>query len=79
MKRTTVLLERDVYDGLVRESLQEYKNTKSISKVMNKLLKRALSNKGRLTGLLHSKKVAYISQKDFEKFRRDLSRSMIER
>ena len=79
MKRTTVLLERDVYDGLVRESLQEYKNAKSISKVMNRILKKALSSEGRLTKLLHSKKVAYVSQKDFEKFRRDLSRSVIER
>ena len=79
MKRTTVLLEAEVYNALVRESLGEYGNAKSISRVMNRILKRSLTSEGRLTKLLHSKKVAYISQKDFEKFRRNLSRSVIER
>lgn len=72
-----MLLESDVYDALVRESLEEYKNAKSISKVMNRILKRVLTNEGRLTKLLHSKKVAYVSQKDFEKFRGELSRSVM--
>jgi hypothetical protein len=79
MKRTTVLLEGEVYNALVRESLQEYKNAKSISKVMNKILKRALTSEARLTKLLYSKKVAYTTAKEFEKFRHDLSESVISR
>ncbi len=79
MKRTTVLLEMDVYNALVKESLERYRNSKAISKVLNEIVKRALTSNGKLLKLLHSKKVAYVSQKDFENFRRDLSRSVVER
>lgn len=73
VKRTTVLLEKEVYDALVRESLEEYKNSKAISKVLNEILKRVLTNRGKLTKLIYSKKVAKTTAKEFEKFRTELS------
>ncbi len=75
-KRTTVVLEKEVYDALVRESIEEYNNSKAISKVLNKIIKKALANKGRLSEVLHSEKVAKTTAKEFEKFRRELSKSV---
>ncbi|MDE1855518.1 MAG: hypothetical protein KGH57_04350 [Candidatus Micrarchaeota archaeon] len=75
-KRTTVILEKDVYDALVRESLEEYKTAKSLSKVLNEILKKSLMNKARLTQLIHSKKIAKITAKEFEKFRSEISNTV---
>ncbi len=79
MKRTTVLLEGEVYDALVKESLEKYRNSKAISKVLNEIVKRTLTSRGRLSKLLHAKKFAYVDEKEFEKFRHELSQSVIER
>jgi hypothetical protein len=73
-KRTTVILEKEVYDALVRESLEEYKTAKSISKVLNEILKRSLRNKRGLMTLIYSKKVASTTAKEFENFRREMSK-----
>ena len=73
-KRTTVILEKDVYDALVKESLDEYKNAKSLSKVLNEIVKKTLMNKGKLTKLIHSRKITTITAKEFEKFRTELSK-----
>ena len=75
-RRTTVLLEKDVYDALVRESLEEYNSSKALSKVLNKIVKKALTNRGRLSEVLHSKRVARTTAKEFEKFRHELSKSV---
>ncbi len=75
-KRTTVILEKEVYDALVSESLAEYNSSKAVSKVLNKIVKNALFNKGRMSELLHSKKVVKITNKEFEKFRHELSQSV---
>jgi hypothetical protein len=72
-KRTTVILERGVYEALVKESMEEYKTTKAISKVLNEILKKSLKNRGKLTELLHSKKVATTTAREFEEFREGLS------
>ncbi len=40
--RTTVYIEDDIYQKLVNESIEEYGNSKSISKVLNDLLKAIL-------------------------------------
>jgi len=45
-KRTTVILEDDVYEALVKESLDEYKTAKSISRVLNEIVRRTLENRG---------------------------------
>ncbi len=76
VKRTTVLLENNVYDALVKESLEQYKNSKSVSKVMNEILEKALSNRGKLLSLIHSKKLAKTTAKEFERFRAGLSESV---
>jgi len=76
-KRTTVLLDSEVYDALVGESLKEYKNAKSISKVMNEMLKRSLTSRGRLIKLLYAKKVASVTAKEMERFREELSESVL--
>lgn len=72
-KRTTVILEKEVYDALVKESLEEYKTAKAISKVLNEVLKRALMNRAKLSKLIRSKKVASTTAKEFEEFRSGLS------
>jgi len=72
-QRTTVILEKDVYDALVKESLQEYKTSKSLSKVLNEILNKSLMNKSKLTRLIHSRKVASTTAKEFESFRKGLS------
>lgn len=75
-RRTTVLLEKDVYDALVKESLEEYNSSKGISKVLNKIVKRSLTNKGKLRHLIHSKTVAKITNEEFERFRHGLSKAV---
>lgn len=75
-RRTTILLEKEVYDALVKESVDEYNSSKAISKVINKILKRSLINRDRLRQLLYSKPVAKVTQKQFERFRRGLSKSV---
>ncbi|MHA1593219.1 MAG: hypothetical protein ACTSXJ_08570 [Candidatus Baldrarchaeia archaeon] len=73
VKRTTVILDDDVYEKLVRESVRRYGTTKAISKVLNELLREALSAKDEIIRLLYSDKVVKISARDFEEFRRELS------
>ncbi len=70
------MLEKGVYDALVKESVEEYNSSKSISKVLNKILKKALMNKNRLSEILHSKKAAKTTAREFEKFRHELSKSV---
>ena len=72
-KRTTVILEDDVYEALVRESLKEHGTAKAMSKVLNDLLKRTISNRARLWVLVRSKKVAHTNAKEMEAFRSKLS------
>jgi predicted CopG family antitoxin len=73
-KRTTILLEEEVYRRLVEESLKRHGTTKAVSKVVNELLKKALKGKEEILNLLLSKKVAKTSVKEFECFRRELSK-----
>ena len=73
-KRTTILLDEDIYRRLVEESLRKHGTTKAISKVVNELLKKALKNREEILDLLLSKKITKTSVKDFESFRRELSR-----
>jgi len=41
-KRTTIILEDDIYKMLVEESIKRYGNVRSLSKVVNELLDKAL-------------------------------------
>lgn len=73
VKRTTILLDDDVYEGVIRESIRRYGTAKAISKVVNELLRRALGARRELLELIYSEKVRELSQKEFEDFRKELS------
>ena len=72
-RRTTILLDDDVYERLVRESLRRYKTTKAMSKVVNELLKSAIRGEADILKLVFSEKIARTSAREFEEFRRKLS------
>lgn len=74
MPRTTINLDDKVYELLVKESIKRYGTTKAISKVINELLKKELKGDAALKRLLEKKKVVKISNKEFEEFRRELSK-----
>lgn len=73
-RRTTILLDDDIYQRLVNESMRRYRTTKAMSKVANELLKRALKGEAKVLDLVFSDKLAKTSAKEFETFRRELSK-----
>jgi len=73
-KRTTILLDDDIYEKLVMESLRRYKTTKAMSKVANELLKRALKGEAKVLDLVFSEKLAKTSAREFEASRREMSK-----
>jgi predicted CopG family antitoxin len=75
-RRTTILLDDDIYQKLVNESLRRYKTTKAMSRVANELLKRALKGETKILDLVFSEKLAKTSAGEFEAFRRELSRRL---
>lgn len=75
-KRTTIVLDEDVYHRLVEASVKKYGTTKAMSKIANELLKGALKGEAKIVDLLHSKKIAKTSAREFEEFRRELSRRL---
>lgn len=80
-KRTAVILDDDVFEILVQESLRRFGNTRSISKVLNDLIREAIRLRGllKILELTRKKKYASISEEEFEEFRRDLSKSFEDR
>jgi hypothetical protein len=60
----------------VNESLRRYKTTKAMSKVANELLKRALKGESKVLDLIFSEKLAKTTAKEFEAFRRELSKRL---
>jgi len=75
-KRTTILLDDDIYEKLVRESLRRYKTTKAMSKVANELLKRALKGEAKILDLVFSEKIAKTTAREFEASRRELTKRL---
>jgi predicted CopG family antitoxin len=73
-RRTTILLDDDIYQRLVNESMRRYKTTKAMSKVANELLKKALKGEAKVLDLVFSEKLAKTNGKEFETFRRELSK-----
>jgi hypothetical protein len=71
-RRTTILLDDDIHQRLVNESMRRYRTTKAMSKVANELLKKALKDEAKILDLVFSEKVAKTSVKEFETFRREL-------
>ncbi|RLE92360.1 MAG: hypothetical protein DRN04_10455 [Thermoprotei archaeon] len=78
-KRTTVILEDDIYEKLIQESIRRYGTAKALSKVLNELLREKLSARHELLQLIYSDKLVEISLEEFEKFRRELSKRLEER
>ncbi len=74
MKRTTISLEDDVYAKVVELSLKKYGTAKAISKVINEMLRKAFREEEKLLRLIYSEKTAEVSEEDFFKFRRELSK-----
>jgi len=77
-RRTTIILDDDVYKMLVKESIERYGTAKAISRVINELLREKLSGREDLIQLLYSKKIAKVSWDEFEEFRRKLSKRLEE-
>jgi hypothetical protein len=75
-RRTTIILDETIYERLVEESLKKYKTAKAMSKVVNELLKKALRGEANILGLINSEKIAKTSAKEFEEFRKELSRRL---
>ena len=73
-RRTTILLDDDIYERLVNESMRRYRTTKAMSKVANELLKRALKGEAKVLDLVFSEKLVKTNTKEFESFRRDFSK-----
>ena len=73
-KRTTIILHDDIYERLVQESLRRYKTTKAISKVVNEMLQASLRSEAKILNLIFSRKIAKTTSKEFEAFRRQLSK-----
>jgi predicted CopG family antitoxin len=72
-KRTTLILDDDVYRKLVEESVKRYGTVRALSKVVNELLRERFSSREDLVKLIYSDKITWISTEDFERFRRELS------
>ncbi|MGA3108522.1 MAG: hypothetical protein ABSD99_03555 [Candidatus Bathyarchaeia archaeon] len=73
-RRTTILLDDDIYQKLVNESMRRYRTTKAMSKVANELLKRALKGEAKVLDLVFSEKLVKTNVKEFETFRRELAK-----
>ena len=75
-RRTTILLDEAIYEKLVKESLTKYGTARAISKVLNELLKESFGNRQNILRLIYAEKVAKTTTKEFEKFRRELSKRL---
>jgi len=78
-KRTTIIFDDDVYERIVQESVRRYGSTRALSRVVNELLRESLSGRSELLELIYSEKLVYIEQRDFEEFRRGMSKRFEER
>lgn len=76
-KRTTVVIEDDTYARLVQESIQRFGSARAISRVIDAMVKENNNAKKQakkdIVKLLHSRKVAKVTQKQLERDRRELS------
>lgn len=79
VRRTTILLDEDIYELLVKESIKRYGTTRALSKVLNELLREALTSRHNLLELIYSEKIVNVSEEQFSEFRRRLSKRFIDR
>jgi len=79
VKRTTILLDDDVYEMLVRESIKRYGTTRALSKVLNEIVRKAMASRQELLELIYSDKIVNVSEEEFSKFRRELGKRLTNR
>lgn len=73
-KRTTVLMDDDVYERLVKESIRRYGSTRAISRVLNDELRQSTRGEQEILALIASRKIVKTSAREFEEYRRELSK-----
>ena len=73
LKRTTITLERDLYDDLVRESVEKYGDTKHISVVLNERLNEKKKDHSKLLEMARNRKTHHLTEKEIEDSRSELS------
>ncbi len=77
--RTTIILDDDIYEKLVEESIRRYGSVRAILRVVNELLRKSLVPEDELIKLVYSEKLAEIDIRDFEEFCSKLSRRFEDR
>jgi hypothetical protein len=77
--RTTIILDDDIYEKLVEESIRRYGSVRAILRVVNELLRKSLVPEDELIKLIYSEKLAEIDIRDFEEFCSKLSRRFEDR
>ncbi|MCE4610393.1 MAG: hypothetical protein F7B17_00285 [Desulfurococcales archaeon] len=78
-RRTTLILDDDVYEMLLRESIRRYGTSRALSRVANELLRRALKSVDDIVRLVYAERYVKVTAREFEEFRRRLSRELEER
>ncbi len=78
-RRTTVILDDDVYEMLVQESVRRYGTARALSRVLNELLRERLSAVGELLQLIYSEKLVQVDQSEVEELRKELGKRFEER
>ena len=78
-RRTTIILDDDVYKMLVEESIRRHDTARAISKVLNEILRKSLISYGEFMNSVYSDRYVKISEEEFENFRREVSKKIEER
>ncbi|MHB1439271.1 MAG: hypothetical protein ACYCSO_00380 [Cuniculiplasma sp.] len=73
-KRTTITLDRELYEELVSASVAKYGDTKHISTVLNERLRERKKDHTKLLEMAKRTKTNHLTEKEIEDFRSDLSR-----
>ncbi len=79
-RRTAVILDDDVYEILVKESIARYGTARAISRVLNELIRESIRLRGilEIKDLIRKKKKVKITKEEFHRFRKELSKRLEE-
>ncbi len=75
-KRTTISLNRDLYEDLVKESLAKFGDAKHISAVVNERLSLRKRDHSRFLEMAKRKKTHKLTEAEIENFRSELSQRL---
>lgn len=73
-KRTTIMLDRRVYEDLVKESVMRFGDAKHISAVVNEKLMEKVRDHSKLLEMAQRPKTHRLTEKEIEESRSELSR-----